>query len=152
MHPATWIEREFERLGSSKRYRPESPIDQDYNCIAFAAGDNARWWWPKQTFPGGAYWPPGVPRLETLDAFVAAFATLGYAVCSGHELEVGLEKVAIYQLNGTPTHAARQLPSGEWVSKLGQGFDIVHDDVEGVGGVLYGEPAVYLSRPTPTTP
>ena len=47
-----------------------------YNCIAFAAGDTLRRWWPNAD---GAYWPSleeGVPQEETLQAFVAAYGTL----------------------------------------------------------------------------
>ena len=27
-------------------YRVTSPAARDYNCIAWAAGDATRWWWP----------------------------------------------------------------------------------------------------------
>jgi len=36
-----------------------------YNCIAFAAGETHRWWWPM-----GAYWPEPAPRDETVDSFI----------------------------------------------------------------------------------
>jgi hypothetical protein len=52
----------------------------------------------------------GVPAEETLDAFAAAFATIGYVLCAGPEREAGFEKIAVYALaSGAPTHAARQL-------------------------------------------
>ena len=37
------------------------------------------------------------------------------------------------------THAARQLPGGNWTSKLGKGEDIEHDTPDVVAGGLYGE-------------
>src|SRR6266436_5637431 len=81
----------------------------------------------------------GIPREVTLHAFVAAYRTLGYEPCASWELESGFQKVAIFTDNqGRPTHAARQLESGSWTSKLGQQHDIRHDDLEGVSGIQYG--------------
>ena len=34
-----------------------------------------------------------------------------------------------------------------WLSKLGNGYDISHKDVNGVGGDAYGEVACFMSRP-----
>ena len=41
-------------------------------------------------------------------------------------LEPGFEKVALYALGGVPKHAARQLSSGRWSSKLGDLEDVEH--------------------------
>jgi len=62
------------------------------------------------------------------------------------ELEIGFEKVAIYARDGTPLHAARQITSGKWVSKLGPREDIEHD-LHGLAGNIYGSVAVILVRP-----
>src|ERR1700678_2852590 len=72
-----------------------------YNCIAWAAGDETRWWWPddEEAF-GVSHWPEGVPRRESLDCFAAAFATIGYGPCGDAVLETGNEKVAIYTRDG----------------------------------------------------
>lgn len=113
-----------------------------YNCIAWAAGDDQRWWWPLV----GGYWPAAAPRELTLEAFVAAFGTLGYQECNGGHLEYGFEKVVIYAKSGVPKHAARQLPDGSWTSKLGRDADISHK-LLGVCGDLYGSVAKYLRRP-----
>jgi hypothetical protein len=147
MNPQSSIEALFPRLKASGRYSVESPIDQDYNCIAYAAGDTERWWQPVAPFPGGFYWPAEAPREMTQAAYVAAFETLGYRECTSGEHEELFERVAIFVDDTGPTHAARQLPDGRWVSKLGQGWDIVHDDVDGVGGDRYGEVSVFLRRP-----
>src|SRR5574341_507019 len=98
------------------RYRIISPRTPRYNCIAFAAGRDDRWWWPGPN----SYWPPNIPREETLAAFISAFETLGYLPSGDGSLEEKLEKVAIYaNQNGTPTHMARQLATGIWISKCG---------------------------------
>ena len=125
--------------------RPTSPFDDSYNCIAWAAEDADNWWWPDVM--GQNYWPTGVPREESLDAFIRAFGFQGYIVCVDASLEMGREKVAIYTTsNGKPTHASRQLLDGWWVSKLGQQIDIEHE-YGALDGPVYGTVAVILSRP-----
>ena len=96
------------------------------------------------------YWPPGVPRVATIEAFIQAFETVGFVRCEGPEPVEGLEKVAIYIKDGRPTHAAfHPTERGWWGSKLGPYHDIEHRTAHGVGGAQYGEPAVYMSRPPP---
>jgi hypothetical protein len=127
-------------------YRVTSPATEDYNCIAWAAGVVDAWWWPFGD-PRRTHWPADVPREETVEAFRAAFALLGYSVCDGAELELGYEKVAVFaDPEGCPTHVARQLPTGLWTSKVGKLDDIEHalHDLE---GVEYGSVVMVLKRP-----
>lgn len=123
-----------------------SPRDPCYNCIAWAAGDQSAWWEPDAN--NQWYWPTGVAREYTLAAYVAAYATLGYKPCGDNDrLENRWEKVAIYvNSSGMPTHAARQLDSGRWTSKLGKSYDIEHLR-DSVGGGMYGDVQVILRRP-----
>ena len=94
-----------------------------------------------------AYWPKGVPREVTLEAFIAAYASLGYEACSGGDMEPGFEKIAIYtKPAGTPAHAARQLQNGRWSSKLGDEEDIEHD-LSGLECPRYGEVRQFMKRP-----
>lgn len=125
-----------------------SPRTPRYNCIGWAAGSATRWWWPTE----GYYWPSSVSHEETIEAFVQAYATLGYAVSENSALESGIEKVAIYAIRDVegslaPTHAARQLPDGTWTSKLGALEDIGHSHPSAVSGPAYGEPVCYRARP-----
>ncbi len=130
---------------SGARYLVTSPETPLYNCVAWAASDESRWWWPDPMEV--SFWPPTVPREETRESFLAAFATLGFLPCEGVELERGFEKLAIYsEPDGTPTHVARQLPDGRWTSKLGNLEDIEHDDLECLHGDPYGGVAVILKR------
>jgi hypothetical protein len=101
------IEAIFPELRTSP-YRVTSPRTKDYNCIAWAAGDVSRWWWPDDDTDNDAiHWPPGIELEETVSAFVAAFATLGYSACANEAHEVGLEKIALFaDATGRPTHAA----------------------------------------------
>jgi len=107
------LEAFFPSLASSG-YQITSPKSDAYNCIAWAASDVHHWWWPVPA--EDTFWPPAVPREATLEAFVAAFATLGYEVCQNPDWEPGFEKVALYARESAPTHAARQCPDGRWTS------------------------------------
>lgn len=123
-----------------------SPADPAYNCIAWAGGNAVDWWWPLDD-ARKTYWPKGVPRETTLDAFWAAFVSLGYFICDTDTLEPAHEKVAIFTDDaGIPTHAARQLPTGRWSSKLGQSEDIEHE-LHSLEGTIYGSIALILKRP-----
>jgi hypothetical protein len=136
----------FPGLATSS-FRVTSPATRDYNCIAWAAGDTSHWWWPDLDPDNDAlFWPPSAPLEERVDAFVAAFATLGYAPDSSAEFEPGFEKVALFARGAEATHAARQLPSGRWSSKLGFSEDIEHD-LHAVSGEAYGMVVLVLKRP-----
>ena len=93
------------------------------------------------------HWPPGVQREVTLEAFVAAYNTLGYEVCNSPAVEVGVQKLALYvDADGSPTHAARQLPNGAWTSKIGDHEDIEHFTLECLNDGIYGRPALYMRK------
>jgi hypothetical protein len=138
-----YIENLFPGLVSSD-YSIESPATPDYNCFAWAAGDTEVCW---SHFPG-YYWPSRIPRAYTIEAYIKAFETSGYTICKDAGYESGFKKIALYVGdNGKPTHAARQLSSGFWTSKLGKLEDIEHTTLEGLVGAEYGSVAVILKRP-----
>jgi hypothetical protein len=127
--------------------RPEDYVvtsaeDPDYNCIAHAAGRSDAPWWPVEEGTEGVFWPEGVAREETLDCFISAFRIVGYEPCASLGPEDGFEKVVLYaDGNGVPSHAARQLPSGAWSSKLGDWEDIEHKTLACLEGREGGAPA-----------
>lgn len=121
-----------------------SDKDPGYNCIAHAAGDDEKWWWPKSGKLG--YWPKGVTNKVTLGAFVQAFRSLGYEICNDPELEGGYEKIAIYWSRRKPTHAARQLPDGRWTHKVGKNIDLT-STLRGLEGPDYGKVTRIMRRP-----
>jgi hypothetical protein len=125
-----------------------------YNCIAWAAGIVTQFWWPDPVAIANreAFWPAGAPVDTTIDAFLAAYGTVGFAECTSSDPEIGIEKIAIFgTINAAggiePTHAALQLPNGQWTSKLGRNVDIEHATLEAVSGPLYGIPVRYMKRP-----
>jgi hypothetical protein len=119
-------------------YSEESRATEEYNCIAYAFGDTKNPWWPKAK-GYGYYWPPGFAANDSVDTLKTIFRVHGYFDCDSNEHEIGYEKVAIYGRNGKFLHAARQLQSGRWASKLGDEQDIEHEHAEHVMGDAYGE-------------
>jgi len=138
------LEAMFPRL-SGTGYRITSPADRVYNCIAWAAGRTHQWWWPIGRVDPDDYWPPGVPEAVTIAAFVQAFQTVGYGEALDNGLTDGVEKVALYARDDKPTHAARQLSSGLWTSKLGKAVDIEHT-LPALEGDKYGNVVKILQR------
>ena len=130
---------------ANEPYTETSPSTTDYNCIAWAAGDVTKWWEPDDAKE--YYWPQSVKRSYELDSYRDAYLSLGYRICKTTELERGHLKVAIYVNQwGRPTHAARQLSSGRWTSKLGEYVDIEHERPESLVGKDYGKPVLYLKK------
>jgi hypothetical protein len=137
-----WFQRRFPRL-KTDGFRITSPRTTAYNCVGWAAEDNENWWSPEDF--GLYYWPAGVSRDGSVDAWAAAFASLGFESCGDAELEPDYVRIAIYAHGGTALHAARQLPSGRWTSKLGRSEDIEHD-LESLSGEGYGEVVLFMRR------
>ncbi|MEW6252254.1 MAG: hypothetical protein AB1716_16570 [Planctomycetota bacterium] len=124
------------------KYREKSQRDGKYNCIAWAANDTARWW----SHSTGYVWP--APRRADPEALVSVFESLGYSRCGSGALEPGVEKVALYAISRTWSHAARQLANGEWTSKLGEDEDIQHETAECLEGPAYGTVYCFMKRTT----
>ena len=91
-------------------YRITSPESDRYNCIAWAAGDATRRWWPGEP---DYYWPPDAPQEDALASFQAVFAALGYREGATDEWKPGYEKVALFARDGShprrPPVAQRKL-------------------------------------------
>jgi hypothetical protein len=141
MSPSDFISSEMLPRLTPGNHRITSPATSDYNCVAWSAGDTTRWWQP------GSYWPvkllPGDHGIAVLEQ---AFRALGFSDCEGEQLEPGFEKVALYGSTLIYTHIARQLPSGEWTSKLGRSADIEHETPDDVAGGIYGEVVQFMKR------
>ena len=119
-----------------------SPRTSLYNCIAWAAGTDRRWWWPSPDY----YWPREGLTDSSVVEFVAAFGTLGYEPCVDGALEDDFEKVVIYVLSTEVQHMARQLRTGRWTSKIGQLEDIEHGSPTELEGSDYGTVVQYMRR------
>lgn len=133
---------------TSEAYALESDPTTAYNCFAWAADDTTRKWAPTEDY----YWPEGAPLDLGLDAFVTAFALLGYAPCENGDYVEGVQKLALYvNSNNEPQHAARQIGPGLWTSKIGDYDDITHT-LDGLVSDVYGTVGQFLCRPDKTVP
>ena len=127
-----WIEETFPKLRESG-YEITSEPDGQYNCIAWAVGLDTEWW----SHLPGYRWP--TKRGPEVQCLIQLFASLSFELCDNRKHEEGYEKVAIFAKDGRWTHAARQLKSGHWTSKLGDFEDIEHVSLESLAGDSYGE-------------
>jgi len=75
-----------------------------------------------------------------MNAFEELFSHQGWEETESRETEAGYEKIALYTLNGVPSHACRLLETGFWTSKLGLYIDLSHDIAE-LEGPEYGKVA-----------
>jgi hypothetical protein len=142
-------ERQWPNLGHNL-YLVTSDQDADYNCVAWAMRDKKRWWEPSTNRLH--YWPDSAPRNYSLEAFIEAFRTRHYEPCADGGLEPVYEKLAIYWRHGNGDedgfqHVARQLPDGQWTSKLGKAKDISHQTLDSLAGDYYGDVIQYMRRP-----
>lgn len=136
------LSREFPLLKPGT-WKETSPRDPRYNCVAWAARDNRRWWWP------GAHprvhWPAGQGEEPTVESFERLFRSFGYEEAGTAEPEPGTEKIALFGEELEVLHVARQLPNGRWTSKLGKGIDVEHD-LPSLEGGIYGSVIRILHR------
>lgn len=130
---------------TKNNFEPASPCDPWYNCIAYATSTTHVRWWPGVT---GYFWPNSNPAW-TVENFKDTFCSypLRYEECDSDAHEPDYEKVALYTLDGVPTHMARQREDGKWVSKLGDLEDIVHEKLDVLNDGIYGKPEKYFKRP-----
>jgi len=136
--PPAWLRKRIETNYPNlinTNWKLKSPGTINYQCIAWAACDTSRRWWPIGD-PPVTYWPPNVPAEETVACFVQAFATLGYSPCTMATFEFGFQRVALYvDEYDVPTHVARQHFWGRgWLSKMGDWEDILHPELDNVEG------------------
>jgi|SRR5579871_5987511 len=121
-----------------------SDPDDNYNCIAWAFGDNTRFWWP--VVNPKAHWPIPFAGLTIMQAFEAWFAHDGWTLTTDETFEAAYKKVALYVVNGVPTHAARLIADGVWTSKLGREMDLSHGRAD-LDGQEYGSISRVYRKP-----
>src|SRR6266487_2432409 len=98
--PEEFYDKDFPNLKRETWIRTSDPAN--YNCIAFVAGDETRYWWPNLWYPdpSDAFWP--IDRHDlAVETFVEALATRGFSLSTKDDgrLEFGIQKAAIYALN-----------------------------------------------------
>ena len=141
-----WIDEDLPHLAAEGYELTSDPTDE-YNCIAYAAGETDRWWCDIEGHD--YYWPDHASRTPSVVSLIQVFAGLGYEMCGDNaEDEPRFRKVALYaDQRGDWTHAAVQLPDGGWSSKLGFYEDISHRTPESLDPDFYGEVHCFMRRP-----
>ena len=135
-----WIDDQFPLL-AAEGYEITSEPTRRYNCIGYAAGDTSSWW----TYFAGYRWP-NATRTPFIQSLIELFEGLQFERCEDAGLEVGFQKVALYAKGVFWKHAAVQLPSGEWSSKLGRKEDIKHRTPDSLNSVSYGSVYCIMRR------
>jgi len=125
----------FPELGAD--FEITSDQTPNYNCFAWALEDDSRWWSPMAV--GGYYWPPNCPTEWSVAAAIWILKNLGFSLSDRTDYENGFHKIAIYTRQGDLTHLARQLPNGEWTSKIAGDEDIRHKNAELLEGKVFGK-------------
>lgn len=125
---------------ATEPYIRTSPCTFDYNCFAYAGGDQSRRWDPGADF----HWPDAA-RNTKIATLTRIYKGLGFKICQNGDIEVGYDKIVIYAIGNNATHAAKQLSTGEWSSKLGDLEDISHT-LTGIAGGGYGTPTRFMKR------
>ena len=99
----------------------------------------------------GYYWPSGVPQDGTVESYMKLFSLCEFTECADGSLEHGVEKIAIYAIDYSFKHVAKQLPDGKWSSKLGGLEDIEHASLDALNGDWYGKTVKYMKRDRAST-
>jgi hypothetical protein len=145
----TYIIEIFPNLASDSQFKITSPANPDYNCLAWACHYDNRWMQPyPRSYDGTHYWPDGAKKGDDIECLIDAYRKKGYELCENGIHEEGFQKIALYVAKGTTswTHASRELLSGCWTSKLGQGNDIQHGTPYAIEGEKYGKVSCFMKR------
>lgn len=129
-------ERRFEHLREADYAVTSAPTSQ-YNCFAWVLGRTDDWV------------QAGDP--ERLDVLLELLHEAGFETCENASFESDMVKVAVFADSLGPTHAARQLASERWTSKLGNWEDIEHENLGCLEGDFYGSVVALLRRPRVAT-
>lgn len=123
--------------------------DDRYNCIAFAIGNDRLWIWPSGK--KGQYWPEGIQRDESVEAFSAMFEYFGFQPCAMTDFRGDIHQIVIYanEVKGVlrVTHAAKRIDDLWWHSKLGRQLAVYHHLNALDGPDDYGLPYAFMAKP-----
>jgi hypothetical protein len=132
-------------------YVKSSEATENNNCFAHAIHLETRRIDPSGKI--GDEWPDDIIPTGLLSCMIERYRREGYKLCEEDDdgsFEEGYEKIVIYADETTQKvkHAARLLPSGKWISKIGDLADITHDKLESLEG-YYGKITKFMKKPLP---
>ena len=150
------IKNTFNGLETDSKFQISSPVDPNYNCIAWAFRlYKDRWMQPPkgmyiQQLDAVTWWPDNVTEGMEIQCLIEAFEKNGFERCENANHENGFIKVALYVNpdNNEWTHASREGRNGEyWMSKLGRSYDIHHGSPYTIEGERYGKVYCIMKMP-----
>lgn len=140
-----YLDSEFP-IAAKEGYDVTSCATKTYNCIGWALGDDSNNWGPVLGYKWRGEYTLAARSL------VALFESEGYERCNSSRLERGYEKVALYaDADGDWRHAAKQLATGRWTSKIGECDDIEHKRPESLESDIYGRVHCLMRRKLPAS-
>jgi hypothetical protein len=134
------------RLEAAEHRVTSRPTD-GYNCVSWVQRDFVHRWDPDYHWPGDLPCPEGLPDL---DSYLQLFKRWGFELCEHGSLEPGYLKIAIYSTRGYFHHVAKQLRTNVWSSKMGDGHDLWHRDLEALYDSIFWPDATvthFMRRP-----
>lgn len=125
------------KLKEDTKWHKTSPVDANYNCVAWVFGKKDINIWPAADADEEFYlndrglwvfWPNNIQKSRTLENFSHFFESVGFEICDDNwDYEEGYRKIALYSSNGVDmSHVAIEGNDDLWHSKLGYSIDIVH--------------------------
>jgi hypothetical protein len=141
---------DFPDLKEGLTFEFTSPVDFNYNCLAWALSCDTLYSDRGQ----GCYWPWNDASEETADGWARVCEIHGFRSVPENDISfvLGIEKIAILQNEEGELHATRQNQNGKWKSKFGgQGPDIDHADLVSLRKT-YGNEVRVLQRSRPDWP
>ena len=94
------VEADFPALKS--RDYELSDQDFNFNCLAYALGDQTNWWEPPRG--SGRYWPAGFPADVTIQTAESIIRTHGFTAELDAAIEPDTDAIAIYGQGHEWTH------------------------------------------------
>ena len=137
----------FPSLHHDINWKINSPEDGSYNCLAYAAVITDKFFWPGNR--PEYTWHKDVPMDTQLPTLILFYEKHEFIECENFDFENGYQKIALYIKDDEITHAARQLSTGLWCSKLGPSHDIIHSNPYTVEGNQYGRAVSAMKREHP---
>jgi len=128
-----------------------------FNCIAYSLGFDDIWVWPLSigitVYPNkviegrlfSIYWPVGIPKNLSMNAFEQMYALFGYERCTDMRYEPGYKKIIIYGYDAKEISHAAVVCDGYCMSKMGK-YVIIKHQADSLIGKEYGQIIMCVRR------
>jgi len=134
----TRIASHFPNLKRNNNFTFTSVSTEDYNCVAWINDILDEW---VQFYDANGNYD------FSLDRYIKYFESYGYLINDNSDKQEGFTKIAIsFDKDKNFKHVCKQLPNGEWSSKLGDWEDIKHNNPIDLLGRSYGVDVLFMMK------